>query len=221
MRKYLIAFVWLLVSLTGVSQSITALPDQLVFPGNPYVLNVVVSRADSAANSTATLFYSPNGRQIEQPGQPIVSRAGRLLSIAWTANQTRTLPVGQQLYLSISAGPVARLGALVTVTKYPQKITQPGTFTVVSPVVELSETGSTSQRHILNNVAPSGYRINHNKGTRLVTAIFLREVDGELVEDKLWGIKRPNDMQVEVTGPSSEVFPGQVLLFFPIQTISN
>lgn len=219
MKTYLIVFAGLLVSVAGISQGVTALPDQLVFPGNPYVLNVVVSRADSTANSTATLFYGPNGRQVEQPGQPTVSRAGRLLSIGWTANQTRTLPVGQQLYLSISAGPVARLGALVTVTKYPQKISQPGTFTVVSPVAELSETGATAKTYVLNNVPPSGYRITHNKGTRIVTAVFYRDDTGQI--DPLWRIQIVTENAVEIAGPPGEVFPGRVVLFFPIFTLSN
>lgn len=221
MKTLNLVFALLLGLFRAVGQGVTPLPDQTVYPGNPFVLNVVIARPDSAAVASAVLYYGENGRLVEQPSQPVVSRAGRLLSIAWSAAQTRQLPTTAtaRLYLVISAGPVARLSANVVVTRFPLTITKPGTYTVVSPVAELSETGSTAKTYVLNNVAPSGYRITHNKGTRIVTAVFYRDDTGQI--DPVWRIQIIDENTVETTGPPGESFPGRVVLFFPIQTISN
>ncbi|MFD2936305.1 hypothetical protein [Spirosoma flavum] len=217
--KAFLMFAAVVLALAQAIGQVVPLPDQTIYPGNPFALNIVITRVDSSATATSVLNYGTNGPPVEQPNQPIVSRSGRLVTISWSAAQTKSLPGGQRLWLEIKAGAVVKQGAFVTVSKFPIKVTQPGTFTVANPVAELSETGSTGKVFTLNNVPSTGFRVTHNKGTRLVQGVFFRDDTGQI--DTLWRIQIVTDNAVDVFGPPGEVFPGRLLLLFPIQTISN
>lgn len=136
MKKSLILLVGLLVSLASIGQSIIRLPDQIVYPGNPFVLNINLSRLDSAATSSAVLRYDLNGGVVEQPNQPTVTRYGRLLTISWTSIKTKALPINQRLWLEVKAGSVVKQGIFLFIGRLPPQTTTPGSSTYTAPSYE-------------------------------------------------------------------------------------
>lgn len=214
-RLLLLVLALILGMCLAFSQGVTQLPDRPIFRGNPYTFSLVLASADSALVSTAVLYYDKNGRIVETPNQPTVSRAGRTLILSW--NVTSTLP--ERAWLEIRAGGVTRFVAWVVTNKNPTIIMPPGSLTVISPIADGGSgivPGSTSRIYNLANTPNSGYVVTHNRANRLVKATFFREDTG--LADPLWRLSGIQDNSVTLGGPPGETFTGKLELEFSTQT---
>lgn len=124
-------FLALLVPFVGLGQGVTQILDLHPYRDNSYTTpELTLSRADSSATVSATLYYTKSGPVVSSPLQPIVIRSGRMVKLYWPT--TTGLP--QTAFLELKAGNQTRFVANVATNKNPNYQSPPGSITFTYPV---------------------------------------------------------------------------------------